>query len=325
MEAAREPSEQHETTPAEQIAALRKNVSRVVRGKESTVELALTALFAGGHILLEDIPGVGKTLLALSLARSIRCPFRRIQFTNDTIPADILGSMVYSRKDERFRFVPGPIFAGVLLADEINRTSPKTQSALLEAMTERRVTVENEVHPLPEPFLVIATQNPIDHHGTFPLPENQLDRFLLRTSLGYPDREAEREILRHDIGPADAEQLAPVLDGDDIARLRYVVRRVHLDPSVLDYILALADATRNDSRLRLGVSPRGALMLKQSAQALAFLRGRSYVTPDDIKALTEPVWAHRILTRSGESQSDASKRDAQAVLTEILDRIPVPV
>ena len=309
----------------ERIKAVFSNITTVIRGKDETVELALVALLAGGHLLLEDIPGIGKTILALSLARSVRCTFRRIQFTNDTVPADILGMMVYSRKEEHFRFVPGPIFAGVVLADEINRTSPKTQSALLEVMTEGKVSLENSVFKLPDPFLVIATQNPIEHHGTFPLPESQLDRFLLRTDLGYPDAGAEKEILLRNIGADTAAGLPAVIEADEVLTARAMVRRVRIDDSLLDYVLALAQATRTDRRLSLGVSPRGSLMLKQATQALAFLRGRDYVLPDDVKALASPVWSHRIKLSDPGVGGSVERIEAEALLADILERIPVPV
>ena len=309
----------------EMIKAVFENITRVIRGKDKPVRLSLVALLAGGHLLLEDIPGVGKTMLALALAKSIRCPFKRIQFTNDTLPADILGVTIYSRKEERFRFIPGPIFAGVVLADEINRTSPKTQSALLEAMNERKVSIENKVHTLPEPFLVIATQNPIEFHGTFPLPESQLDRFLLRTHMGYPSMNAEKEILTLDLGPEAVNELSEIIGPDEVKAMRDEVRRVRVDDSLLDYILELAKATRTEKRLSLGVSPRGVLMLKKAAQALAFLLGRNYCIPDDLKALVVPVWSHRIVSSDHHPRSLSTRGEMEDILADILERVPVPV
>lgn len=300
------------------------SMKRVIRGKDETIELSMVALLAGGHLLLEDVPGVGKTMLAVSLARSVQCSYKRIQFTNDTIPADILGTMVYSRKEEQFRFVAGPIFAGIVLADEINRASPKSQSALLEAMTEQKVSIENKVFKLPEPFLVIATQNPADHHGTFPLPESQLDRFLLTTNMGYPGREAEKEILSENIGPDNARNLEPVIDADEILSLRKEVSRVRVENDVLEYILDLVSATRNSKELSLGVSPRGALMLKQASQALAYLKGRDYVLPDDIKTLVLPVWAHRVKTGGLSLGLDGDRAQAEEILESIVKSTKTP-
>ncbi len=307
------------------ITAIFRNITSVIRGKDDVVELALITLLARGHLLLEDIPGVGKTMLGLALSRSIKCPFRRIQFTNDTVPADILGMMVYSRKEEKFRFVAGPIFAGVVLADEINRTSPKTQSALLEAMTERKVSIENRAYRLPDPFMVIATQNPLEFHGTFPLPESQLDRFMLRTRLGYPDNEAEREILSQDIGPDKIRELPAVVDCKGIAEARKMVETVKIESSVLDYLLSLIDATRREPRLALAVSPRGSLALKRAAQARAYLKGRAYVLPDDIKRLALPVWGHRVVAKTNGATGTVDRFEVDGILQDILDRTPVPV
>ncbi len=309
----------------EKVHALFENVTRVIRGKDEVVELAVVSLLAGGHLLLEDIPGVGKTTLALAVARSVNSSFKRIQFTNDTIPADILGAMVYSRKEESFRFVKGPIFAGVVLADEINRTSPKTQSALLEAMTEKRVSVENQSHELPDPFLVIATQNPMEHHGTFPLPENQLDRFLLRTHIGYPDIRTEMEILTRDLHPDSAKDLQPVVNTDEIREARHAVRAIHLEEKILHYLLELVAATRSSDKLTLGASPRGSLMLKHATQALAYFRGRDYVLPDDIKHLFLPVLAHRMVSRETGLHGETDRRETENILQDILNQTPVPI
>jgi len=303
----------------------RRGIETVVRGKNEVVELALIALLAGGHLLLEDTPGVGKTLLALSLAKSIQSSFRRIQFTNDTLPADIIGTQVYSRSREKMEFIPGPLFAGVVLADEINRTSPKTQSALLEAMSERRVTVENDVYELPEPFMVIATQNPLEQQGTFPLPENQLDRFLFRTSIGYPARSAELEILEREIDTTSTAEIKPLITLDYLKSLRAEVAAVVFDPALLEYIIDIVDATRKDERLLMGASPRGALMLKKAARAAALIRGRRYVIPDDIKDMAVPVLSHRIVARGGAGLQSFGRTQAEAMLRSILDSVEVPL
>lgn len=304
----------------ERFIKLQALLGTVLRGKPQAIELTLIGLLSGGHVLLTDVPGVGKTLLGLALARLIDAPFRRIQFTNDTLPSDILGITVYVRSEERFRFVPGPIFGGVVLADEINRASPKTQSALLEAMTERQVTVENESHPLPAPFFVIATQNPLDFHGTFPLPESQLDRFSLRFKIGYPELDDEREILAQDIEASSVLTLPVLVGAEEIVALRMALRGVALEEDVAQYILALIRATREDQAFAIGASPRAALALKHAAQARAFLLGRTFVTPDDIKALAVPVLAHR-LRHNGPSDDEGA---AYAIMS-LLSRLPVPV
>ncbi len=303
----------------------RRNIESLVRGKSEVVELALIALIAGGHLLLEDTPGVGKTLLALSLAKSIQSSFRRIQFTNDTLPADIIGTQVYSRSREKMEFIPGPLFAGVVLADEINRTSPKTQSALLEAMSERRVSVENEVYELPEPFMVIATQNPLEQQGTFPLPENQLDRFLFRTSIGYPGRSAELEILEREIDTGGTADIKPLISLDYLATLRAESAALTFDPALLEYIVDIVEATRRDERLLMGASTRGALMLKKAARAAALVRGRRYVIPEDIKDMAVPVLSHRIVARGDGALRSFERPQAETLVRSILDRIEVPL
>ena len=308
----------------ERIRILRDNVQQVIYGKSEVIDLAVTTLLARGHLLLEDVPGVGKTTLALALARSIDGQFRRIQFTNDTLPADILGISVFSRKKEEFTFVPGPIFSSVVLADEINRASPKTQSALLEAMTDRRISYENDVHNLPNPFFVVATQNPLEHHGTFPLPENQLDRFLVRTQMGYPDKDNERNILAKHVETRLVDELEPVVSVDDILEAQKAVESVAVDETLLDYIVAISNTTREHPRLELGVSPRGSLALKRASQARAYLEGRNFVLPDDIKRLAKPVLVHRLVPKNLAGGTGA-RRESKAVLTEILETIPVPV
>ncbi len=312
-----------ETLP-ERIRILRDNVQQVIYGKAEIIDLALTTLLARGHLLLEDVPGVGKTTLALALAKSIDGRFRRIQFTNDTLPADILGVSVFSRKKEEFTFVPGPIFSSVVLADEINRASPKTQSALLEAMTDRRISYENDVHKLPEPFFVVATQNPLEHHGTFPLPENQLDRFLVRTQMGYPEHDDERAILAKHVETRLVDELEPVMTVQDILDAQKAVENVAVEETLLDYIVTISHATREHPRLELGVSPRGSLALKRAAQALAYLEGRTFVLPDDVKRLAAPVLVHRLVPKSVAGGTGA-RRESKAVLAEILETVPVPV
>jgi len=304
---------------------LARTVGELVRGKPEVIRLAEIALFSGGHLLLEDIPGVGKTMLALALARAVAVEFKRVQFTNDTLPGDILGFSSYNQKTGEFEFHRGPIFAGVMLADEINRTSPKTQSALLEAMTERKVTVDNGSYPLPEPFMVIATQNPTDHAGTFPLPDSQLDRFLIRTRMGYPDVAHEREILKEDIDLTHAERIRPVMTGADALAVQQATSRVFVEDSLVDYILTITAQTRKHPRIAQGVSPRGALMLKRAAQARAWLEGREFVVPDDIRALAVPTLAHRLMV-AGHARGGLGERTlAEGVMEEILGSVKTPV
>jgi MoxR-like ATPase len=249
------------------------------------------AIFARGHILIEGVPGVGKTTLGQAIARAIDCQFQRIQFTSDMLPSDVIGISIYSATEQRFEFKHGPVFTNVLLADEINRTTPKTQSALLEAMNEHQVTVDGHPHPLPQPFLVIATQNPVEHHGTYPLPESQLDRFLLRVRMSYPEADSEREILRGDAGAVRLDDLRPVLTGDDVVALQEEASRVTVDEALIDYTLQIVQKTRDSEQLTLGVSPRGSLMLYRAAQAMALLDGRAFCTPDDFKQLAVATFA----------------------------------
>ncbi|MFB3129645.1 MAG: AAA family ATPase, partial [Lysobacteraceae bacterium] len=284
------------TQTAEQLAELQRALGSVIRGKDDVIRLALVGLLARGHLLIEDVPGVGKTLLARTLARCLNCTFHRIQFTSDLLPSDVIGVSVFNQHQQSFEFRPGPVFANVVLADEINRTTPKTQSALLEAMNEQQVTVDNHTHPLPQPFLVLATQNPIEHHGTYPLPESQLDRFLLRLRMGYPSAESEKEILRaHGDSREPLENVQPVMTAEEVLRMQEEVRRVRVDDALMDYALALTQHTRANEHLSLGVSPRGTLMLYRAAQARAFLEGRDFCVPDDIKQLVIPVFAHRVV------------------------------
>jgi MoxR-like ATPase len=307
------------------ISQLQDAIETVVRGKREAVRLALVCLLAEGHLLIEDVPGVGKTTLAHSLARVFDCTFRRIQFTSDLLPSDILGVSLYNQVEQTFSFRRGPIFAHIVLADEINRTTPKTQSALLEAMSEGKVSVDNQTHPLPRPFMVVATQNPVEHHGTYPLPESQLDRFLLRIKMGYPDSEAEKEILRRQNHLPDTEHIQPVMQAEDILEAQASVSAVRVDESLLDYIMAIVEATRRSEFLLIGASPRGSLALRRAAQALAYFEGRDYCIPDDIKQLVLPVLAHRVIVSSKYSSPHKRSEEAEAILAEILRSIEVPL
>jgi MoxR-like ATPase len=304
---------------------LENSLRRIIRGTDEVVRLALVALFARGHLLIEGVPGVGKTTLAQALARGLDCAFQRIQFTSDMLPTDVLGISIYSAAEQRFEFKPGPVFANVLLADEINRTTPKTQSALLEAMNEGQVTVDSQSHRLPQPFLVIATQNPVEHHGTYPLPESQMDRFLLRAHMGYPAGESEREILRSEAGAARLDDVLPVLSGADVLAIQEEVTRVRVDDSLLDYTLEIVRKTRDSEYLSLGVSPRGSLMLYRAAQALAYLEGRDFAVPEDLKSLAVPVFAHRVVVNARYSSTLKKSEQAEQVLREIVGSVPVPV
>ncbi len=312
-------------TTAGKIEQLQATIESVIRGKSEVVELALVSLLAGGHLLIEDVPGVGKTTLAQAMARSFDCTFQRIQFTSDMLPSDILGLEVFNQQRGEFEFKSGAIFANVILADEINRTTPKTQSALLEAMAEGQVTVEQSTYQLPQPFIVLATQNPVEHHGTYPLPESQLDRFLMRLRMGYPDPEDEKIILRQQALNSPLDRIAPVMHSDDVLALQREVREVTVDEALTDYLVRIVRATRDAEMLDLGVSPRGSLALYRAAQALAFVEGRDYVVPDDIKRLVIPVFAHRIVVNSRYSTGLRRSDEAEAVLTEILKTVSVPL
>ncbi|MFQ5663504.1 MAG: AAA family ATPase [Terriglobia bacterium] len=309
-----------------QLAELQRAIATVIKGKDEVIQLALVGLLARGHLMIEDVPGVGKTMLARALARCFNCTFQRIQFTSDLLPSDVTGISIYNQHEHSFTFKPGPVFANVVLADEINRTTPKTQSALLEAMNEYQVTVDNHTHPLPQPFLVLATQNPIEHHGTYPLPESQLDRFLLRVRMGYPEASSEKEILRTTSDPFEAlERLRPLLPAEEVRNLQEQVRQVRVDEALLDYTLAIVNRTRTSEYLSLGVSPRGALMLRRAAQALAFVQGRDYCLPDDLKRLVIPVFAHRVVVSTRYTSTLRKSEQADAILQEILDAIEVPL
>lgn len=312
--------------PAEKIDALRAGIESVVKGKAEVVRLSIVALLAGGHLLVEDVPGVGKTTLAQALARSIDCTFQRVQFTSDLLPSDVIGLSVYNERTGEFDFKPGPIFANVVLADEINRTTPKTQSALLEAMAEGHVTVEGVTHRLDAPFIVVATQNPIEHHGTYPLPESQVDRFMLRLRMGYPEIEIEKEILRDRELSDPLERLRPVLGHEDILELQRSVAGVRMDDALVDYLMRIVAATRDSEMLDLGVSPRATLALFRAAQALALTEDRTFCVPDDIKRLILPAFAHRLVVNSRFSSSLHRRNDeAEAVLREIMKTVSVPL
>jgi MoxR-like ATPase len=297
----------------------------VIRGKDEAIELALISLLARGHLLIEDVPGVGKTTLAQALAHSFQCSFQRIQFTSDMLPSDVVGISVFNQIEQQFEFKPGPIFANIVLADEINRTTPKTQSALLEAMNEAQVTVDAHTHALPQPFMVLATQNPIEHHGTYPLPESQMDRFLIRIRMGYPSRESEKEILRSQAGARSGANVQPVMEASDVLAMQRAVGGIRVDDSLLDYALEIIEKTRQNERLVLGVSPRGSLMLQRAAQARAFVEGRDFCLPDDFKQMVLPVFAHRVVVNARYATTQKKTEQAEAILSEIVDSTPVPL
>ncbi|MFY9619298.1 MAG: MoxR family ATPase [Pyrinomonadaceae bacterium] len=312
-------------TTAEKINLLQAEIERVIRGKAEAVRLAIVTLLAGGHLLVEDVPGVGKTTLAHALARALDCSFQRIQFTSDLLPSDVIGLSVYDQTSTTFEWRQGPIFANVILADEINRTTPKTQSALLEAMAERHVTVEGVTHPLPQPFIVMATQNPIEHHGTYPLPESQVDRFMLRLRIGYPGLIDEKQMLRDREHAEPLDEVQTVMTAEEILELQRAVSEVTVDDAIVDYLMRIVAATRNSEMLDLGVSPRGTLALFRAAQALALTEERSYCIPDDVKRLVIPVFAHRTTVSSRYASAMRRSEEAEAVLHEILKTISVPL
>lgn len=301
-------------------------VETVFHGKREVVRLSIAALLARGHILFEDIPGVGKTTLARALATTSGLNFRRVQFTSDLLPSDVLGVSVYNPQTATFETRTGPIFTNIVVADEINRAPPRTQGGLLEAMQEGRVTIDERSHELPRPFLVMATQNPLEHHGTYPLPESQLDRFLMRLTIGYPDSDAERRILLESVGTEDpVESLEPVLSPGEVLALQSKVEDVHADPSVVEYLMQIVRATRNDPRLRLGASPRSSVGLFRAARAYAVVNGRDYVVPDDVQTMVGPCLAHRLLPSSAAASTSEAHDEAAALLDGILSDIPVPV
>src|SRR4051795_8740638 len=301
---------------------LLENIGSVVLGKPEVIKLAVVALLAEGHVLIEDVPGVGKTLLARAIAASIDCSFRRIQFTPDLLPSDVLGSSIYHAPSGDFVFKPGPLFANVILADEINRTTPRTQSALLEAMSDRQVSVEGKTYPLDPPFIVLATQNPFEFEGTYVLPESQLDRFMIRLKMGYPTRSEERRVLSSHRQGEPVETLQPVLTADDVLRLQHGVRQIRVDEAISDYLLDIVHLTRKSDELHVGVSTRGALTLYRAAQSLALVSGRDYVIPDDIKTLAVPILSHRVLGKSFLQAGEFGA--AETIVRDIVDRARVP-
>jgi len=306
------------------LAELETALGAAIRGKPEVVRLSLVCLLARGHLLIEDVPGVGKTTLAHAPARAASCRFHRLQFTSDMLPSDVLGVTIYNAHAKAFEFMPGPIFSNFLLADEINRTTPKTQSALLEAMNESQVTIDGKSHGLPRPFMVIATQNPVEHHGTYPLPESQLDRFLMRLRIGYPDAASERQILRNtEREPTDAPPAG--LAAEDILRLQDAVRLVTVDEAIVDYMLAIVERTRNHESLALGVSPRGSQALFRASQALALVEGRDYVIPDDVKRLAAPLFAHRVMIDTRTTLVQRRADAAERIIDEILTQVEVPL
>ncbi len=299
-----------------------ETVETAIVGKRQTIQSAFAILLTNGHLLIEDIPGVGKTTLAKALAKTIGCDFKRVQFTPDMLPSDITGTSIFNQKAGEFEFRPGPVFANIVLADEINRSTPKTQAALLECMEERQVTVDGITYHLPSPFFVIATQNNIEMSGTYPLPEAQLDRFAARLSIGYPGRSDEMKILENQMHSRPVDSIKPVMSADEVVQLQRAVRDIHIDSSLRQYILEIVTATRSHTAIALGASPRGSLALLYASQALAAVTGRDYVTPDDIKAMAVPVLAHRMIVRPEQRIKGVT---AQSILTELLQRTPVPV
>ncbi len=310
--------------PTWKLAELVAALGTAIRGKPEAVRLSLVCLLARGHLLIEDVPGVGKTTLAHALARSVNSRFHRLQFTSDMLPSDVLGVTIYNAHSEEFEFKPGPVFTNFLLADEINRTTPKTQSALLEAMNEQQVTIDGISHPLPQPFMVIATQNPVEHHGTYPLPESQMDRFLMRVRIGYPGQSSEREIVRHEGGNLGAA-VEPVMSSEELVQLQVRTHQVTVDDSIVDYMLAIVEKTRSHPSLALGVSPRASQALYRSVQAMALLENRDYATPDDVKRLAVPVFAHRVITSSRIALTQRRSDLGDQIIEEILKQVDVPL
>ncbi len=306
------------------VEALQGNIGRVIKGKPEAITLAIITLAARGHLLIEDVPGVGKTILAQGLAMSISSSFQRIQFTSDLLPSDILGVAVYDSHKGTFEFKSGPIFSNIILVDEINRTSPKTQSSLLEAMNEFQVSVDGHTYSLPQPFMVVATQNPLEYHGTYPLPESQLDRFMMRTRLGYPPLKEEKEILSHPRIEEEVKGLQPVMSSEEVIEIQKMAEKIKVKEEIFTYLMSIVTATRNSDFLRLGVSPRGALFLLRAAKAKALMDGRDYCIPDDVKSLAIPILAHRIIPTSGYG-IDGQGKESEKVLLEILDQAPVPL
>jgi len=304
----------------ESVKTLQQRIESVIKGKSSAVKMAIVTLLGRGHLLIEDVPGVGKTTLAYTIAKATNCSFQRIQFTSDLLPTDIIGVSIYNPDSREFEFRQGPLFTNIVLADEINRTNPKTQSALLEAMNERRVSVERKTYALPEPFMVIATQNPTEYHGTFPLPESQLDRFMMHIKLGYPAFDYEKQVVLEQSSFEFIEAMKPVISAGEILKMQEEVGHVKIDDSLIDYLMSIIGETRKNDKIRLGVSPRGGQFLLRVAKAMAYYNGRDYVVPEDIKEPAPLVLGHRIILKTRTYISDAEK-----VIGEILDKIPVPV
>lgn len=307
----------------ERIKSLKANLSRVIKGKDEALDLTIAALISEGHLLIEDVPGVGKTTLAHGLAKSIACSFQRIQFTSDLLPSDVIGVTVYNQAEHAFEFRKGPIFANIVLADEINRASPKTQSALLEAMNDRQVSVDKLTYALPEPFMLLATQNPLEFSGTFPLPESQLDRFTMCIRIGYPDEADERRIIQSAPSAVVIKDLSPALNAGDVLKMQSLAGTVRVDGDLVSYMLSIASKTRSHKGIRLGVSPRGTMTLYKTAQAFALVNNRDYVTPDDIKALAVPVFAHRVILESEGVREDTAS--ASLFIEEIVSQTAVPI
>lgn len=309
----------------EHVRRLSETMGHVIRGKPEAIQMTLVTLLSGGHLLIEDVPGIGKTTLAQTLAKAISCAFHRIQFTSDLMPSDIIGVSIWNAKDQEFVFKPGPLFSNIVLADEINRATPKTQSALLEAMSEFQVSVDNFTYELPKPFMVIATQNPIEHYGTYPLPESQLDRFFMRLRLGYPEESKEKEIIRGQEFEHPLKRVHAVLDRSELILLQEQIKNVLVEDGVLSYILKIANATRNSPMIAVGCSPRGSLHFFRAAQAYAFLHDRDYVIPDDVKKLAVPLLSHRILLKSSTVFQDNRAEEAERVVRQIVESVPVPL
>ena len=326
---AKEKTETSEQRSLEETLAklghLHESIGKVIKGKNETIKLALVCLIARGHLLIEDVPGIGKTTLANALARSLDLSFQRIQFTSDLLPSDVIGVSIFNQQSGDFEWKPGPVFANIVLADEINRATPKTQSSLLEAMAEEQVTVEGNPRTLPTPFMVVATQNPTEHHGTYPLPESQLDRFMLRLRVGYPSKADEASILRDREIDNPIDLLRPVLKEEDVLDLQSMARSVRVDDALVNYLLTIVEQTRNNSAVELGASPRGSLSLFQSAQALALLEGRDYCIADDIKRLVIPCFAHRLIVSSQYTKISNRANESEQILREILKKTAVPV
>jgi MoxR-like ATPase len=311
--------------PAEVVSRTEQVVGRVIRGKSEVVRLMLTALFARGHVLLEDVPGVGKTTLARAVAACVGGTFRRIQFTSDLLPSDILGVSVFNQESRAFEFKPGPVFANIVLADEINRTTPRTQSSLLEAMNEGQISVDTKTYTLEDPFMVVATQNPVEHFGTYPLPESQMDRFLLRLSMGYPAAPDERRVVAERGGYDPVDGLQPVADAEQIVAIQKLVDKVRVDPALLDYVMAVVGETRRSPFLVLGVSTRGAISWYRAAQAQALVCGRDYCVPDDFKRLALPALAHRVVMSAPQESISRMREEAEQVISEVLERVAIPL